>query len=616
MKLTTLSSAITLLITSGLIMGCNSDSRVNSHLEENKSKQHESDDDTQFSRTLDIEGKFEVGKEVTLTSKQISDKLKAESILLTNASFKKDSGIISDLTLNSISFYALASGPTEIEIEYMDTQGLTKHLDLNFQTMSPTLDQHHRFLQQASFGPTSSELETRKQVNFLRWINKQIDIPPTSHQNLFQQLDETQESREDVWLRIATKSEDQLRQRTAFALSQLFVISRYGSLHNKPMSMVNYYDELVFGAFGNFRDLLKTVTLHPAMGIYLTMINSEKENIITGAMPDENYAREIMQLFTIGLYQLNLDGSLYKDQNGDRIASYSQDDVKNIARAFTGWKKKVDDFNLTKQMVANNSKHDNGEKIILGTIVPAGQSATEDLDNVLDILFFHKNTPPFFAKHMIQRLVSSDPSPEYIARIANVFINNGQNVRGDIGAVVKAILTDKEALGFGQKPPIKVKEPILTVMNLFRAMNVQFSSEKELYSDRAYYRAQQGPLRANSVFNFYSPEYKINGTDIVSPEMELLTWSNYISTYNYMRKFVISYTSPLLPDYSVLARHQDVEMFINKIDLVFFGGEMTDELRDSIRNHIDKSGGKPFHTWLIQQVLQLVISSDEFFVQD
>lgn len=243
----------------------------------------------------------------------------------------------------------------------------------------------------------------------------------------------------------------------AFALSQILVVSRYGGvLSGKPAGLANYYDVLVKNAFGNYRDLLFEVATHPVMGNYLSMMGSAKENPSTGALPDENFARELMQLFTLGLYKLNMDGSTVVDNNTGRpIPSYTQNDVQELARALTGWKSSDVDFVEPMQVI--NKLHDSGEKKILDTTLPAGLTGQEELSRVIDILMSHPNIAPFVSKRLIQRFVTSNPSPEYVTRISTVFNDNGKGIKGDLSAVMKAILLDEEASLRTERQPKKSK---------------------------------------------------------------------------------------------------------------------------------------------------------------
>jgi uncharacterized protein (DUF1800 family) len=260
-------------------------------------------------------------------------------------------------------------------------------------------------------------------------------------------------SRIDAWWKAVMQSDDQLRQRVAFALSEILVVSDLNNdLRSQPEGMVTYYDLLLTHAFGNFRDLLEAVTLSPIMGTYLSHLGNEKADDALNIRPDENYAREVMQLFTIGLDELNQDGTAKLDANGNTIATYGQAEIEGFARVFTGWtfagsetfKRKSRDY--VAPMQAFEEYHSQRQKTLLnGDIIPQGYSAQESLQLALDNLFNHQNVAPFISKQLIQRLITSNPTPQYVERIASVFNDNGEGVRGDLAAVVKAIYLDDEA---------------------------------------------------------------------------------------------------------------------------------------------------------------------------
>jgi uncharacterized protein (DUF1800 family) len=259
---------------------------------------------------------------------------------------------------------------------------------------------------------------------------------------------------ESFWLQ-AVRGPDQLRQRTVFALSQIFVVSNVNSsIDSEVGAHASYLDMLARNAFGNFRTLLEEVATHPAMGHYLSHFRNEREDEASGRIPDENFAREVMQLFTIGLWELNQDGSRRRDPAGEFIPTYAQDDVSGLARVFTGWSWGGPDRSVARwhgwvggrnwqeQMGNYPDFHSPSEKRFLGVTIPAGTSGEESLRIALDRLFNHPNVGPFIGRQMIQRFVTSNPSPAYIARVAAAFNDNGQGVRGDMRAVLRAVLLD------------------------------------------------------------------------------------------------------------------------------------------------------------------------------
>ncbi|EJL6721309.1 TPA: DUF1800 domain-containing protein [Vibrio alginolyticus] len=489
---------------------------------------------------------------------------------------------------------------------------------------SPSDQTVARFLYQTSFGPTPALINEVRENGLEDWIQKQINLPATYHQPLYQTpfSKGLQSNRENAWYQIVVTAEDQLRQRTAYALSQIVVVSRYGGvLSSKPTGLVNYYDLLVEHAFGNYRDLLYDVSIHPVMGSYLSMLGSAKENSATGTLPDENFARELMQLFTIGLYELNLDGSKkLNHETGKPIPTYNQTDIQELARASTGWKNS--DIAFVKPMRVISQRHDTGEKRFLGNVIPSGLTAQEELSKVIDMLMSHPNVAPFVSKLLIQRLVSSNPSPEYVARVATIFNNNGEGEKGDLTAVVRAILLDPEALGMTDTPPIKVKEPILVLTNFHRASG--FTIKGSRYEDATTMMniANQGPLRSPSVFNFYSPDYQPSNefteSGINSPEYELLNWSVYTDLVNYMltstrRGGGDSYHFDLNEFYLLLDDHRALVELVNER---FFAGTASAELKELMLTALNDYRGDYVPTTKLALVIFTAISGDEFYIQD
>ncbi len=341
----------------------------------------------------------------------------------------------------------------------------------------------------------------------------------------------------------ALSDPDQLRQRVAFALSQIFVTS--GIEIYEAYGMANYQNVLMRDAFANYRALLQDVTLSPVMGHYLDMANNDKTNAAAGTSPNENYGREVLQLFSIGLYELNADGSQKLDGSGAPIPSYDQDVVEGFSSVFTGWTyppltgattKWTNPIDFDGVMVSFADHHEPGAKLLLdGYTLPAGQTPEQDLKMALDDIFNHPNAGPFIGSRLIQHLVTSNPSPAYVARVSAVFADNGSGVRGDLGAVVKAILTDTEARGdtpvasnFGH-----LREPALFVTALMRSLGGQ--------SDGVLLRSAVGAMEQpiytpQSVFNFYPPGFVLPNTQTLAPEFgiddaaSLLARQNLVNT--------------------------------------------------------------------------------------
>ena len=374
-------------------------------------------------------------------------------------------------------------------------------------------------------------------------------------------------NRQSAWWKLALSSPDQLRQRVAFALSQILVVSEQNStLYNNSIGLANYYDILVNGAFGNFRQLLENVTLSPMMGVYLSSLRNAKATVDarTGATltsPDENYAREVMQLFTIGLNQLQPDGTLKLDPSGLPIPTYDQKTITEVAKVFTGWAFASDTSNANNfrgaganylaPMVLFPTFHEDGAKTLFNGIqIPANQGGAKDLKDTLDALVNHANTGPFLSRQLIQRLVTSNPSPGYVYRVAQAFANDGTGTRGNLGAVVRAILTDYEA----RSPAVaatasfgKLKEPLLRATAVLRAFDG--ASNLGRYANAPFHVSintesalAQAPLHAPTVFNFFEPNYVQPGalaaSGLYAPEYQILNDTTAISQPNQLWNFI------------------------------------------------------------------------------
>ncbi|WP_456295244.1 DUF1800 domain-containing protein [Vibrio sp. AK197] len=566
-----------------------------------------------------ITKQFHSGEATTVNVSDIAQDQDGDTLYIDQVAIDSKVGKATHQTDDSVTLTFYEPGRQTVDFVISDSQGDVLDTTTTFSVDVLSDKQLHRFLNQATFGPTHQLMEQAATFDPKQWLHEQFDAPVSSHEaKYFEFGGNDHAAHDDAWMDIAVYGEDQLRQRVAFALSEVFVVSRYGTLYERPRSLVNYYDTLTYDAFGNFRKLIEDVSLHPAMGSYLTMTSSKEEDPDTGSQPDENYAREIMQLFTIGLNKLNTDGSIRTDESGKALGAYTQDDITNVAKAFTGWRHQEGDTNHVLPMVADNSVHDQSEKVIMGHTLPAGQTAEQDMQDVLDILYNHPNTPPFFAKHMIKRLVTSNPSPEYIERVANVFIDNGEGIRGDLQAVIEAILLDKEALGEDpEHMPVKIKEPIIAVVNLYRALDLKLNSDHFVNSDIPFWRIGQGPLRADSVFNFYSQDYSPAGTDLFAPELEIMTWPTFITTFNYMRTFTAKWRDPLLPNYKYFqGAGDDMDELMRRIGLVFFGRSVDPNLELALREHTAFLRGKPKNAWVIEELMEFVIAYEDFYVQD
>ncbi len=396
-----------------------------------------------------------------------------------------------------------------------------------------------RFLEQAAFGPTPVDALHVQQVGFQGWLNEQFAMPQVSNYN----GSGNQSGMSTMFLANAVTNQDQLRQKVAFALSQIMVTSLNKIIWNGPMAM--YQEMLMADSFANFRKILGDVTLSPTMGQYLDMANNGKANPATGMVANENYAREVLQLFSLGTKMLNADGTAQLDQNQIPVPTYSQFTITEFARVFTGWTYAQPAgspliwgaYQTTNGPMAPYApQHDTGAKTLLnGYVSPAGISASTDLNNALDNIFNHPNVGPFIGRLLIQHLVKSNPSPAYIQRVANVFADNGQGVRGDMQAVVTAILLDAEARtndagGLDSPTDGHLQEPVLLIAGFTRAFGGIMTNQN--YFGYTLSNLGQDIYNAPSVFNYYSPGFRAPGVALAGPEFQIHTPNNAIGRSN------------------------------------------------------------------------------------
>lgn len=474
-----------------------------------------------------------------------------------------------------------------------------------------------RFLTQATFGASPVTIDEVMATEYQTWIERQLDLP-TSLTEPFVRANSNgslRSTRHHIWWTNAVMQPDQLRQRLAFAWSELFVVSDIDyELSNAQYAMCGYYDLLAAGSTGTFRDLLEQVALHPVMGIYLSTLRNEKADPARNVRPDENFAREVLQLFTIGLFELQPDGApLLRD--GEPIPTYDQSTIEQFAKVFTGWNfSGTDDWtsgDLTKYdkgtpMVPVERYHDTTSKHLLsGVVVPAGQGARADLDAALDNIVAHPNVGPFIARNLIQRLVTSNPQPDYIARVAAVFDDDGTGVRGNLAAVSSAILLDVAARSAQRaaEPTFgKVKEPMLRLTQLWRAFDAQpgpgadgrlRSASKPM--DAVGDIFGQAPLRSPSVFNFFVPDHPVEpGSDLVAPELSILTEIDLASTNNDLFRLTKDSNSALGGTGNVtqiridreLAMADDPEQLVEHLDVLLTGSTAPVGFRDALVAHL------------------------------
>lgn len=450
------------------------------------------------------------------------------------------------------------------------------------------------------------------------------------------------------------------RTRAALALSEFFVVSTDGiDFRWKSQGMARYWDILAENAFGNFRTLLEQVTLNPAMGQWLNTLGNRAADG-RGRVPDENYAREVMQLFTIGLYQLNPDGTPRAGANGQPVETYTNTDVQELAKVFTGYDfdwtgttripdpanagQFIDSVDYTqKPMTADPAKwrnprttgyHSTEAKNFLGTTIPAGTGATESLRIALDALFNHANTGPFFARQMIQRLVTSNPAPGYVQRVAAVFADNGKGVRGDLNAVFRAIWLDDEALAaanvtsnsFG-----KLREPILRLAQWARSFGTSSKSGNWTVGSTAdpSNRLAQSPLRSPSVFNFFRPGYvpansNAAANTMVAPELQLVNESTAPAYVNFMQRVIAGQegaTNDLATPYTdeITIAHDSARL-LDRLDLLLTAGQLSAESRTLIKGALDatvvtEASDAATKLRRVQTAVLLVMAAPEYLLQ-
>lgn len=447
-----------------------------------------------------------------------------------------------------------------------------------------------RFLEQATFGPTDDDIVDVRQNGIDAWMTAQMDPAVTPPSTIADGLSTNQASAELV--RQMATAPDQLRQRMAFALSQIFVISMQKNVNGDELTP--FVRILSNNAFGNFRTLLQEVTLSPCMGKYLDMVRSVKPSLNNKSGANENYARELMQLFTIGTYKLDRNGFAILDENGHTIPTYDQEVVRNLALALTGWVYPAAPgatagantppyFNGW--MAPWEAFHDRTRKTLFdGIVIPAGMMAADELDLVLDHVFQHPNVPPFFATRLIRSLVTSNPSPEYIERVAAVFADNGRHVRGDLAAVLKAVLTDAEARRDAPTPAQgRLKDPLLHFLGLVRALDGQVIDATQVL--HLFSGIGEKALSSPTVFSFYSPLGGLPGRpDLYGPEFQIFTPALAIQRANMVYSLLTGQLSGALSvDITRFVNAASIPVnLVNLIDLELFRGGMSPLLRQAL----------------------------------
>ena len=527
-----------------------------------------------------------------------------------------------------------------------------------------------RFILKSSLSVSDAEISSIRSMGYEPWLNAQIDAPISQTGAAWlssQGYDQITKSLFDkdypadymIWSQLL-RGTDSVRKRVALALSEFFVVSTIGVFPKwRGQSMAFYWDQLNSNAFGNYRKLLEDMTLNPAMGVYLSTRGNRKEDTSRGSVPDENYAREVMQLFTIGLYQLNNDGSRKLDANNQPIETYTNADVSNLSRVFTGydfdftgttvgatlenpqWPVRTPEY-LTQPMTSDPKKmewqrpdeHSMLAVTFLGLTIPANTPAPQQLNLALNHLFNHPNVGPFFAHQMIQRFVTSNPSPAYIGRVASVFDNNGSGVRGDLRAVFKAILLDSEAVNTaGLTSPTfgKVREPILRFVQWARTFGATSTSGNWRIGDLSDNTTGlgQSALRSPSVFNFYRPGYvpantAISTNSLVAPEFQLANEISGPGYVNFMAS-TISSTSGVGGDVkagyaSEIALAENSTALLDRICLLLAANQISNTTKATIKTALDATTVTAASTIAEKQrrvyaAILLVMASPDYLIQ-
>ncbi len=526
-----------------------------------------------------------------------------------------------------------------------------------------------RFLSQATLGANLDVIREVANQGIEPWIDDQMTIPQgemlVQLEDIFADVIEwylvNGGDPEEVydrpywtifnytWWENHMNSEDLLRQRIALALSEIFVISVESNLGDAGYGLADYYDLLLRNSFGNFEDLLYEVTLHPCMGYYLSHLNNPREITELNIHPDENYAREIMQLFTIGLYELNPDGSRKTDIDGNWIPTYDQSDIKALAKVFTGlgvadvieneW---VDDpyfgldiyvADMTKPMIMYENWHQPGAKTIVGDFeIPAGQAGLKDIQDAVHHLFLHPNVGPFMGRQLIQRLVTSNPTPAYISRVAAVFADNGQGERGDMKAVIKAILLDPEARSceaLASEDFGKLREPFIRYTHFTKAMPMEQIYNRYWNVSYGFYQAtNQMPLASRTVFNFFLPDYQPNGAiaenGLVAPEYQIHNSRTSVEYFNEVNDWAVwgyvmddwenenPYVSVNIDALRQLA--WDPEVLVNRLDMMFTHGSLSQRTREIIKESLYPMHEGDFREQRVRLALYLMLISPDYNV--
>lgn len=496
------------------------------------------------------------------------------------------------------------------------------------QTASPVVSARAaaRFLDQATWGPTPAMISQVQSMGFTSWLQSQYalnssDLPDQPILNAAGKSNKNVAPVQAAFFQNAVSGQDQLRQRMAFILSQIWVVSQQSGVP-QAYAYPPYWRLLRDNAFGNYKDVIKAITLSPAMGRYLNMANNNKA--ANGTVPNENYARELMQLFTLGLNQLNPDGSLVLDQNNNSVPTYSQPVVTALSVALTGWtyptapnaKAKTNNpAYFIGPMLAVDSEHDKTAKTIFGNVtIPAGQTAEQDLDAVIAALMAQPTMAPFISQQLIQHLVTSNPSPGYIRRVSTVFENDGNGFVGNLQAVITAILTDPEARA-GDDPSVtasptfgKMREPILFMTDVLRGLNAAAGAQSTISADTT--EMGEDLFNAGSVFSYFSPQSRTEH-GLFGPEFQIYSTQTAADRVNLVDSILYGSKAPgfkinLTPFVNLATDNTNL---LNLINSVFLHGGMSSGLQAAATSAIDAAATPMAKA---QAALYVVLTSSEY----
>ncbi len=525
--------------------------------------------------------------------------------------------------------FSAQSGPVNITVANGNLTSAPMSVQIGIKNPLATAAAARRFLEQAAFGPTPSEALHVQAIGFPAWLNEQFNLPQVSN---YTGIPSSESGMPNRFVVNAVTNQDQLRQRVAFALSQIFVTSLGKLIFNG--NIIGFQNMLLADSFANYRQTMEDVTLSAAMGNYLDMANNAAANPATGTVANENYARELMQLFSTGPNLLNQDGTLKLDAHGLPIPTYSQFTITEFARVFTGWtyppppgqSLRWNAYPGPGTMVPYPSQHDFGAKTLLnGYVSPAGTTQLQDVRNALDNIFNHPNVGPFVATQMIQHLVKSNPSPAYVSRVAAVFNDNGKHVRGDMAAVVSAVLLDPEARANDQGGKDlpgdgHLQEPVLFIAGMIRAFGGQANDQNYYETDLP--NMGQDIFNSPSVFNYYSPSYDVPGAGLMGGEFQIYTPNNAIVRANEVKSLMFSQNSSAVQTYGpgtsvdlspFVALANTPPILVDALDLTLTHGTMPASMKAQVVAAVNAAGGRS-NLFQVQTAAYVILSSGYYNV--